>query len=161
MIRPLRVSDLPTASAICRRAFGTFVGARDPDLFWADREYVRTRWLADPGSGLAAELNGSLVGSNLATRWGSFGFFGPLTVEPALWNQGIARRLLAATMDLLDAWQLKDAALFTFAHSPRHIHLYQKFGFWPRFLTAVLSKSPTEHPGVNVPSKRPRPKGNP
>ncbi len=32
------------------------------------------------------------------------------------------------------------AGLFTFAQSPKHIHLYQKYGFWPRFLTALMSK---------------------
>jgi hypothetical protein len=30
--------------------------------------------------------------------------------------------------------------LFTFPHSPKHIALYQKYGFWPHSLTAVLSK---------------------
>ncbi|BCQ10864.1 hypothetical protein JMUB5695_04323 [Mycobacterium heckeshornense] len=148
VIRPLREADLPAASLICRRAFGTFLGAPDPGTFWADREYVRSRWRTDPAAALAAEVDGSLVGSNLVTRWGSFGFFGPLTVEPAWWNQRVAQRLLGATVDLLDGWRVKDAALFTFAHSPRHIHLYQRFGFWPRFLTAVLSKSPTAQPPV-------------
>src|SRR5262249_31390842 len=28
---------------------------------------------------------------------------------------------------------------FTFAHSPKHLGLYQHFGFWPRFLTPLLS----------------------
>jgi hypothetical protein len=31
--------------------------------------------------------------------------------------------------------------LFTWSHSPSHIHLYEKFGFWARFLTAIMSKS--------------------
>ncbi len=144
VIRPLREADLPAASAICRQAFATFLRAPDPDTFWADREYVRTRWHADPSAALAADVDGSLAGSNLLTRWGSFGFFGPLTVQPQLSNRGIAQHLMGATIDMLDAWQVSDAGLFTFADSPRHIHLYQKFGFWPRFLTAVLSKSPDE-----------------
>ena len=25
-------------------------------------------------------------------------------------------------------------------HSPKHLGLYQKFGFWPRFLTAIMAK---------------------
>ena len=29
----------------------------------------------------------------------------------------------------------------TFAQSAKHIGLYQKFGFWPRFLTAIMSKT--------------------
>ena len=32
------------------------------------------------------------------------------------------------------------ACLFTFAQSQKHIGLYQRFGFYPRFLTAIMSK---------------------
>ena len=35
---------------------------------------------------------------------------------------------------------MREACLFTFAHSPKHVGLYEKFGFWPRFLTAIMSK---------------------
>jgi hypothetical protein len=41
------------------------------------------------------------------------------------------------------------AALFTFSNSTKHIHLYQGFGFWPRSLTALLSKPPVEHWGAS------------
>jgi len=30
--------------------------------------------------------------------------------------------------------------LFTWSHSPKHLGLYQRFGFWPRFLTAIMAK---------------------
>jgi GNAT superfamily N-acetyltransferase len=90
---------------------------------------------------LGADLHGELVGSNFAANWGSVGFFGPLTVRPDLWDRGIASRLLESTMELFDGWNTKHAGLFTFAHSPKHIGLYQKFGFWPQFLTAIMSRS--------------------
>ena len=51
----------------------------------------------------------------------------------------IAQRLLDATMDLFAAWETRHVGLFTFAHSAKHVGLYQKYGFWPRFLTAVMS----------------------
>jgi hypothetical protein len=86
-----------------------------------------------------ATLDGKLVGSNFATRWGSVGFFGPLTVRPDLQERGIAQALLARTMDEFDAWDLRHAGLFTFAHSPKHLALYQKYGFYARFLTAIMS----------------------
>ena len=139
-VRPMREPDLAEARPIFRVAFGTFVGAPTPESFWADREYVFTRWRADPGGSLVAEANGSLAGSNFATKWGSFGFFGPLTVRPELWDRHIAQKLLVPTMDLFEKWGVREAGLFTFAHSPKHIGLYQKFGFWPRFLTAIMSK---------------------
>jgi GNAT superfamily N-acetyltransferase len=149
LIRQMGESDIRIASTVLRRAFGTFLGLADPDAFSSDREYIRARWHVDPTAALVAEVNGSLAGSNLATRWGSFAFLGPLTVEPALSNRGIAKRLLAASMEIVDGWQVRDAALFTFSNSTKHIHLYQGFGFWPRFLTRLLSKPPGEHWGVS------------
>lgn len=43
-------------------------------------------------------------------------------------------------MNCFDRWDVEHAGLFTFAQSPKHLHLYQKYGFWPRFLTAIMSK---------------------
>jgi hypothetical protein len=84
LIRAMKEADLGEARSIFRLAFGTFLGVPDPEAFWADREYVFTRWRANPRAALIAEENGKLVGSNFATHWGSFGFFGPLTVRPDL-----------------------------------------------------------------------------
>jgi hypothetical protein len=36
---------------------------------------------------LVAEADGDVVGSVFATRWGAFGFFGPLTVHIELWDR--------------------------------------------------------------------------
>jgi hypothetical protein len=58
----------------------------------------------------------------------------------------------AALVDLFDTWGVMEAGLFTFAHGLKHIGLYQKFGFWPRFLTAVISKAVGE-PGPGAWSK--------
>jgi len=137
-IRPVREQDLPVADRIMRLAFGTFLGMPDPLKFMGDADYARTRWLADPSAAFAAELAGELVGTNFATRWGSIGFFGPLAIRPDLWDRGIAQLLLAPTMDLFDKWGVRHAGLFTFPTSAKHIGLYQKFGFWPRFLTALM-----------------------
>ncbi len=123
-----------------RLAFGTFLGMPDPSKFMGDADYARTRWLADPSAAFAAELGGELVGTNFATRWGSVGFFGPLTIHPDLWNRGVAQLLLVPTMDLFDRWEIRHAGLFTFAASAKHVGLYQKFGFWPRFLTALMEQ---------------------
>jgi len=140
-IRPLVENDLAEAARIIRVAFATFLGLPPEDPRRpADSDYARSRWTADPSSVLAAELGGRLVGSNFATNWGSFGFFGPLTVEPEYWNQGIAQRLLAPTMEIFRRWDNRHLGLYTFAHSPKHMALYQKFGFWPRDLVAIMAK---------------------
>jgi len=140
LVRPLEETDLSGADRIFRLAFGTFLRVPDPLAFGGDADYVRTRWAADPSAAFAAESGGELVGSNFVTRWGSVGFFGPLTVRPDLWDQGIARRMLERTMELFTTWGTRHLGLFTFAHSPKHVALYQKYGFWPRFLTAIMSR---------------------
>jgi GNAT superfamily N-acetyltransferase len=142
-IRRLEERDLPEADQILRLAFGTFLGLPDPMDFMGDGDFVRTRWAADPSAALAAEVDGDLVGTNFVTRWGSVGFFGPLTVAPSVWNRGVARSLLDATMAIFDEWGVTHRGLYTFGHSPKHIVLYQSYGFWPRFLTPVLSKPPS------------------
>ena len=142
-VRPLREDDLPVADRIMRLAFGTFLGLPDPLAFMDDAGYVHTRWLADNVAAFGAEIDGELAGSNFATCWGSVGFFGPLTIRPDLWGRGVASCLLERTMECFAGWGIRHAGLFTFAHSPKHVHLYQKFGFWPRFLTAIMSKPVT------------------
>lgn len=143
-VRPLRESDLSAADHIMRLAFGTFIGLPEPTAFMGDASYVRTRWLADPTAAFAAEVSGELVGSNFATNWGSVSFFGPLTIRPDFWDRGVGKRLMEPVMELFNQWGTKHAGLFTFAHSQKHVSLYQKFDFWPRFLTAIMSK-PIEH----------------
>ena len=139
VIRAMTEPDLDVVNRIFRTAFGTLLGAPEPESFFGDTDLIGTRWNAAPDSGLAAEVGGQVVGSNFLTAWGSFGFFGPLTVHPDLWNQGIARQLLGTTMDKFAEWQIPHLGLFTFADSPKHIGLYRSFGFWPRYLTAIVS----------------------
>src|SRR5262245_58527894 len=99
VVRPLLQDDLAEADRIVRLAFGTFVGLPDPMAFMGDAAYVRPRWIADPAAAFAAEIGDELVGSSFATNWGSFGYFGPLTVRPDLWDRGIAKRLMEAMME--------------------------------------------------------------
>ncbi len=142
VVRRLEEPELAEADRILRLAFGTFLGLPDPMAFMGDADYVRTRWEADPTVALAAELDGRLVGTNFVTRWGSVGFFGPLTVLPELWNSGVARALLDATMPIFSRWGVTHSGLFTFGHSTKHVALYQSYGYLPRFLTSVMAKPP-------------------
>ena len=145
-VHALQESDLATADHIMRLAFGTFLGLPDPTSFLGDADLVHTRWRANPNAAFAAEIDNRIIGSNFAANWGSVGFFGPLTIHPDLWDRGVGKRLMEPIMECFDKWQTKHAGLFTFANSQKHIGLYQKFGFFPRFLTAIMLK-PVEPPG--------------
>ncbi len=140
IIRALTARDLPEAKRICRLAFGTFFGAPDPENFWTDRDYVYGRFGAEHVEGFGAEADGTIVGSNFATNWGSVGFFGPLSIRPDRWDGGYAQPLVGAVCDAFERWGVSHAGLFTFAQSAKHIHLYGKFGFYPRFLTALMTR---------------------
>src|ERR1700730_4279075 len=127
-VRPLAESDLPAADEIMRVAFGTFLGVPEPRTFMGDAAFVQPRWRSTPTAAFCAELDGEVVGSNFATRWGSFGFFGPLTVRVDLWDRGVATRLMEPVMDLFERWGVRHAGLFTFPESPKHVGLYNRFG---------------------------------
>jgi hypothetical protein len=138
--RPLAESDLPEARRIVKTAFGTFLGMPEPEQCFADRDYVYGRFGAEHVESFGAEEDGVLLGSNFATRWGSFGYFGPLSIRPDRWNGGGAQPLVEAVCGAFERWGVSLSGLFTFAQSAKHIHLYGKFGFYPRFLTALMAR---------------------
>jgi GNAT superfamily N-acetyltransferase len=140
----LRSEDVTAADRVVRLAFGTFLGIPDPQMFEGDAEVVKTRWKASPLHAFAAKSGDNLIGSVFAANWGSVGFFGPLTVHPDYWNRGIGQRLMEPVTARFDQWSTKHAGLYTFAQSQKHIALYQKLGFRPRFLTMIMSRSTGE-----------------
>lgn len=149
-VRPLEEPDLDRADAIFRLAFGTHLGLPDPMAFAGDSDFIRSRWRAFPDAAFAAEDDGALLGTIFGARWGSVAFFGPLTVDPAAWNRGVAQSLLEPMMDRFASWNVRHAGLFTFSNSPKHVTLYQRFGFQPRFLTALMAR-PLDHEGAAGP----------
>jgi GNAT superfamily N-acetyltransferase len=142
----LKKSELQEADRIVRMAFGTFLGIPNPVEFMGDRTFMTPRWRSTHIKVLAAREGGRLIGSNVVTRWGSFGFFGPLTVLPEYWDRGVAQRLLESTQSQFGRWGVRHTGLFTFPHSAKHVCLYQKFGYWPQYLTAVMTRAPEAPP---------------
>jgi GNAT superfamily N-acetyltransferase len=145
-VGPLQQRELKEADRIVRLAFGTFLGLPNPLDFMGDRTFMAPRWRSAHIKVIAAREGSRLIGSNMATRWGSFGFFGPLTVLPEYWDRGVAQRLLEATMTIFERWGLRHTGLFTFPQSAKHVGLYQKFGYWPRYLTAIMTRTPEAKP---------------
>lgn len=135
----LRANEAGEAARIMRVAFGTFLGFANPEEFMGDRDFLTPRFQAPHVRCLAARDGSTLVGTNVLTRWGSFAYFGPLTVLPEYWNRGVAQQLLRATMKVFDGWKVRASGLYTFSNSAKHVALYQKFGYWPQYLTSLLT----------------------
>jgi len=140
IVRQIGQEDVNEAARIFRLAFGTKMGLPDPMRAFGDRDFFITRWQANRGNALGAYLDGKIVGSNVVSRWGTFGLFGPLSVHPDLWNKGIASKLLESTMERFSEWGTTHQGLCTSPESPKHIALYEKFGFSARYLTPIMTK---------------------
>ena len=154
IVRPAREEDLIAADRVTQTAFGVAAGAPYPETFFGGCDKVKSRYRNPGVSVFVAEEQGEILGSNVVTRWGSFGFFGPFGVRPDQWNRGIAKKIMAPVMDALSVPEIRLAGLYTVPGSPRHIALYQQFGFKPRYLTAVMGKNlegaPPNVPGAQV-----------
>ena len=142
-IRPLEEADLDAADKVRRLAFGTHFGLADPLSFSGTSRLVEMRRRAWPDGAILAEQDGAIAGIAISSRWGSVAIFGPLAVHPQYWRSGVGRQLLDASMPIYDRWDCRAAALFTFPASLTHIGLYQRYGFWPRSLTAIMSRPVT------------------
>jgi len=140
VIRHITEEDLQEADRIIRLAFGTFMGHGNPEDYRSDARYANPRYNADPSASFVAESDGKIIGSNFGLHWGSVGIFGPLTVHPDYWNRGIGSKLMEPVMRCFEEWKVTHSGAMTFANSPRHINLYRKFGYHPRFLIPVMSK---------------------
>jgi hypothetical protein len=54
-------------------------------------------------------------------------------------------------MASFDRWRVEHAGLYTFPSSVKHVTLYQKFGFWPGALTAVMVRTAGAEVGSALP----------
>ncbi len=137
----MRAADLAKADRVHRLAFAKFFGV-DPKTFRPESRAVETRWRTDPkGVLVAVDAAGRMRGSVIVMNWGNVAVLGPLTVHPADWATGVGGRLMRAAERMLDRRGFVHTALFTHPQSPGHLRLYQRHGFWPGALHAVMSRA--------------------
>jgi predicted N-acetyltransferase YhbS len=145
IVRAAEEGDVAPADAVLRAAFDAHTG--QPDRL-GNAEYLRNRWRTEAGRVVVAEVSGKIVGSNVITSWGSVGWFGPLSVAPSLWRQGIADALVAAAHERLQQRGAAQFGLFTFSDSPLHFRLYARHGYWPGALVLITSRALPDEPHV-------------
>ena len=99
-VRPLAESETDSGAGCGSSAspLARFLAYLVPKSFGGDADFIATRWHAAPSAALGAFRGEELVGSNFVVNWGSVGFFGPLTVRPDLWDQGIGKTLIEPTL---------------------------------------------------------------
>jgi predicted N-acetyltransferase YhbS len=143
-IRRVRKGDLSKVRDVIEQAFGDFferqVGTRPRQVF-GGAQYVHHRWLIEPwGCFVAEEGDGKIVGAAIAVMWGSLGLVGPIAVLTSYQNQDIGRQLLGACQEFFDENKATLQGVATYPYSPKHLLLYQKFGYRPKGLVAITVK---------------------
>lgn len=139
VVRPMREADFAAAQDVHRFAFAKFFGV-DPAKFRPGNRTISMRASTYPEYAMVAEEGGVLVGSAIIMSWGRTAVVGPISVHPDKWSGGIGRALMTEVMVRIDAGPFDHSVLFTHPQSPRHLRLYETFGFWSRELTALMSR---------------------
>ncbi len=144
-VRRVRKGDLSRIREVVESAFGDFferqLGSRPRQVF-GGAQYVHHRWLMEPwGCHVAEENEGKIVGASIAVCWGTLGLSGPVAVLTPYQNQNVAQGLLRAAQGFFDENHVLLQGVVTYPYSPKHLVLYQKFGFKPRALVAITAKS--------------------
>ncbi|MBI4587366.1 MAG: GNAT family N-acetyltransferase [Candidatus Rokubacteria bacterium] len=143
-IRRVRKGDLSKVRDVVEQAFGDFyerqLGTRPRQVF-GGAQYVHHRWLMEPwGCFVAEEGEGKIVGAAVSVIWGSVGVVGPVAVLSPYQNQDIGQQLIKATQSFFDENKVTLQGLATYPSSPKHLVLFQKFGYKPKGLIAITSK---------------------
>lgn len=144
-----------------RVAFAKHIGIVDPNLFNSGAS-LASRFAVAADGAFGTFIDNKLVAAIFCTPWGTFGFFGPLVVLPEYWGSGLAQALIAKADQFFIDKNIDLAGLYTFSNSPKHLALYQKFDYWPKQLTVLMSKEVSqdvnqdisEHPDAAATAKR-------
>ena len=144
-IRRVRKGDLSKVRDVLEQAFSDFferqLGTRPRQVF-GGAQYVHHRWLMEPwGCFVAEEGDGKIVGAAVAVMWGTVGLVGPVAVLPNYQNQDIGQQLLTACQGFFDENKAVLQGLATYPGSPKHLLFYQKFGYRPRGLVALMART--------------------
>jgi GNAT superfamily N-acetyltransferase len=145
--------DAKACGTICFEAFRNISEAHNftPDFPSADVAIGLLTWmLAHRGFySTAAELDGRIVGSNFLDERNSIAGLGPITVDPAVQNKAIGRRLMEDAHRRAAEKNFPGVRLVQAAFHGRSLSLYAKLGYDVREPLACMQGPPLD---VTIPS---------
>ena len=93
---------------------------------------------------IVAESEGRIVGSKCLDERCAISGLGPITIDPAVQDSGIGRRLMQAVIEHSDQRTFPGVRLVQAAYHMRSLSLYTKFGFASREQLAVMGGFPMD-----------------
>jgi len=145
----LRLATPDDAAACGRICFDAFAAINDAHAFPRDIPSVDAAvgllrmFLEHPGFyGVVAERDGTIIGSNFLDERSTIVGIGPITVDPAMQNQGVGRRLMQDVIDRAASRHAPGVRLCQAAFHRRSLCLYTTMGFRTREPLSVMNGQP-------------------
>ena len=145
-LRPGTPEDAEACGRICYEAFAAIAAAHGYPCDFpspAVAGALTAALLAHPGIfAVVAEVDGVVVGSNFLDERASIAGVGPITVDPAVQDGAVGRKLMVAVMDRAAERDKAGVRLVQTAYHTRSLALYAKLGFEVRETLACLQGPP-------------------
>jgi len=145
-LRDAKPADAEACGQICYAAFKAIADAHNfPPDFPSPEIAVGflASMLPHPQIyGVVAERDGRVVGSNFVDERGPIAGIGPITVDPAVQNSAIGRRLMQHILEREAQRGVPGVRLVQSAYHNRSLCLYTKLGFDPREPLSVMQGPP-------------------
>lgn len=123
LIRPLTAADYQAVRTLWESCEG--VGLNDADRPAALRAYLER----NPGMSFVACRANAVVGAVLCGHDGRRGYLNHLAVAPSFRRRGLARRLVAHSLEALEKAGIGKCHLFIFSANPEGRRFWQKIGW--------------------------------
>lgn len=153
-VRRAQLADASAAGDICYRAFKAIAEAHNfaPDFPSPEVPTGMFTWFIrhDGIYGVVAEKDGKVLGSNFLDERNPVSGVGPITIDPAVQNDGAGRALMEAVMRRSEERGFAGIRLVQAGYHSRSLALYLKLGFQPREQLAcirgrAIGKTPPGH----------------
>jgi predicted N-acetyltransferase YhbS len=157
-LRPGTSNDIKACAVICYAAFEAIADQhnfpRDFPSLEASEQLIASLLSRDDIYSVVAETNSRVIGSNFLWETAPIVGVGPITVDPAVQNSTVGRRLMENVLERARDQRFAGVRLVQAAYHNRSLSLYAKLGFDVREPLATLQGSAL---GLKVPSYVVRP----
>jgi GNAT superfamily N-acetyltransferase len=155
-LRPATANDAAACGRVC---YDAFCAINDEHRFPHDFPSAEVAtgllrmMIEHPGFyGVVAERGGKIIGSNFLDERAIVVGVGPISVDPAVQNQGVGRRLMQAVIDRAASRGVPGVRLCQATFHRRSLCLYTTLGFRTRELLSCMNGPPLKQtlPGYHV-----------
>src|SRR5215470_4620134 len=145
-LRPGDIRDAHCCGEICYRAFKAIAEQHNFPPDFPSPEVATgllTGLLSHPGFySVVAEVGGRIVGSNFLDERSTVAGLGPITVDPAVQNRAVGRRLMQDALDRVKQRRFPGVRLLQATYHNRSLSLYTRLGFVAREPLSTMQGSP-------------------